>query len=189
MPKSKGILALTLAISLVAVGCSSQWISVALADLPVLVQMALNIAGLVSTLDSGKPLSAHDQTAIENISTKANRDLVLLQSLYNGYKVSPDATVLDEIGVVASDITQNLPAIVNAAQISDPVLAGRVTAGVNLIVTTVLSFVALMPHPPPGAVEAKKAAAARGVKMKPPTAEQLKREWNLQVAPQFAETK
>jgi len=45
------ILAVVLSISLIATGCSAQWISVALADLPVLTQMALNIAALVSTLE------------------------------------------------------------------------------------------------------------------------------------------
>jgi hypothetical protein len=33
------VLALVLGISLIATGCSAQWISVALADLPVLTQM------------------------------------------------------------------------------------------------------------------------------------------------------
>ncbi len=47
--KSKSLLALVLAISIVATGCSAQWIKVALQDLPVLTQMALNIAGLVGT--------------------------------------------------------------------------------------------------------------------------------------------
>ncbi|HEV3208400.1 MAG TPA: hypothetical protein VGZ28_15730 [Terriglobales bacterium] len=47
---SRIVLAVVLTISLIATGCSAQWISVALADLPVLTQMALNLAALVSTL-------------------------------------------------------------------------------------------------------------------------------------------
>ena len=43
-------LAVALSISLIATGCSAQWIYVALADLPVLTQMALNIGALVATL-------------------------------------------------------------------------------------------------------------------------------------------
>ena len=35
------LLSIVLSISLIATGCSAQWISVALADLPVLTQMAL----------------------------------------------------------------------------------------------------------------------------------------------------
>ena len=51
--KSKTLLALVLAITIAATGCSAQWISLALQDLPVLTQMALNVATLVSTLVSG----------------------------------------------------------------------------------------------------------------------------------------
>ncbi len=51
--KSKTLLALVLAITIAATGCSAQWISLALQDLPFLKQMALNVATLVSTLVSG----------------------------------------------------------------------------------------------------------------------------------------
>ncbi len=47
--RPKAALAVLLAISLLATGCTAQWISVALADLPVLLQMALNIGSLVTT--------------------------------------------------------------------------------------------------------------------------------------------
>ena len=55
--RPKAALAVLLAISLLATGCTAQWISVALADLPVLLQMALNIGSLVTTLQSGQQLS------------------------------------------------------------------------------------------------------------------------------------
>jgi len=54
---SRILLAVVLSISLIVTGCSAQWISVALADLPVLTQMALNIAALVASLQSGKQLT------------------------------------------------------------------------------------------------------------------------------------
>ena len=40
-------------------------------------------------------------------------------------------------------INQNLPALLAQAHVSDPVVAARITAGVNLILTTVQSFAAL----------------------------------------------
>ena len=46
--KSKTVLAILLSISLLATGCSAQWISIALADLPVLTQMALNIGTIIT---------------------------------------------------------------------------------------------------------------------------------------------
>jgi hypothetical protein len=76
-------LAFVLSISLIATGCSAQWVSVALADLPVLTQMALNLAALVAALQSGKQLSPAETLAIQNISAETSKDLPLLQSLYN----------------------------------------------------------------------------------------------------------
>ena len=81
--KLKSLLALVLALVTATTGCSPQWINVAVQDLPVLTQMALNIATLVSTLASGKQASAADVAVIQNISSQASRDLNLLQTLYN----------------------------------------------------------------------------------------------------------
>ena len=58
--KVKSVLALVLALLTATTGCSPQWINVAVQDLPVLTQMALNIATLVSTLASGKQASVAD---------------------------------------------------------------------------------------------------------------------------------
>src|SRR5579862_7494134 len=91
------MLAVVLSISLIATGCSAQWISVALADLPVLTQMALNLAALVATLQSGKQLTPAEALAIQNISAEASKDLTLLESLYNAYKASPSADTLQKI--------------------------------------------------------------------------------------------
>jgi hypothetical protein len=78
--KSKAFLALVLAIAIAATGCSAQWVNIALQDLPVLTQMALNIATLVSALASGQQASTADIAVIQNISAQASRDLNLLQT-------------------------------------------------------------------------------------------------------------
>ena len=138
--KSKIVLALVLAITIAATGCSAQWISLALQDLPVLTQMALNVAALVSTLVSGPQASAADVAVIQNVSAQASRDLSLLQSLYSEYKANPNATTLQKIQNVISDLNQNMPALLQSAHIGNPVLSARITAAVNLILTTVNSF-------------------------------------------------
>ena len=171
---SKTILALVLAISLAATGCSAQWINLALQDLPVLTQMALNIATLVTTLASGQQASAADTAVIQNISVQASRELNLLQSLYSEYKANPSATTLQKIQNVISDLNQNLPALVQSAHIGNPVLSARITAAVNLILTTVSSFAALIPQGAPSTAEKAPSAA-------PPSAKDLKKQWNQQV--------
>jgi hypothetical protein len=83
-----------LSISLIATGCSAQWMGVALADLPVLIQMALNISTIVTTLQSGQQVSAAEAAAIQNISAQASKDLNLLATLYNECKTNPSASAL-----------------------------------------------------------------------------------------------
>jgi hypothetical protein len=77
----KPFLAAILGLVLATTACSSQWISVALADLPVLTQMALNIGTLVTTMDSGSPITPAETAGIQAISNEASKDLNLLQSL------------------------------------------------------------------------------------------------------------
>jgi hypothetical protein len=168
-------LALGLSISLIATGCSAQWISVALADLPVLTQMALNIAALVSTLQSGKQLTPNEAVAIQNISAEASKDLTLLQALYNAYKANPSADALQKIESMIQETNQELPALLQAAHISDPALSARITAAVNLILTSVSSFASLIPQAP------STAPATSRQNTVIPQPKDLKRQWNQQV--------
>jgi hypothetical protein len=175
--KSKTVLAIALSISLLATGCSAQWITIALADLPVLTQMALNIGTIITTLQSGKQITAADAAAIQNISAQASKDLNLLESLYNEYKSNPSTSTLQKIDHVIADINQSLPALLQAAHIGDPVLSARVAAGVNLILTTVASFAALIPQV--SAQPALQKAAHTQISI--PRASNLKTQWNQQV--------
>ena len=172
--KSKAILALVLTITIAATGCSAQWLNIALQDLPVLTQMALNIATLVSTLSSGQQASAADTAVIRNISAQASRDLNLLQTLYGEYKASPNAATLQKVQSAITDLNQNLAALLESAHISNPTLSARVTAALNLILTTINSFAALMPQ--------SSASTSRKASMTPPPgAKDLKKQWNQQI--------
>ena len=179
--RPKAALAVLLAISLLATGCSAQWISVALADLPVLLQMALNIGSLVTTLQSGQQLSPSEAQAIQDISAEGSKDLNLLQTLYNQYQANPSASALQKIHSTVADINQNLPALLQAAHIGDPVLAARMASAVNLILATVASFAALIPQAS-GMPTARNAAAAPSRKKATiPQPQDLKKQWNQTV--------
>ncbi|MGH9504662.1 MAG: hypothetical protein ACRD20_17555 [Terriglobales bacterium] len=172
---SRIVLAAILSLSLIATGCSAQWISVALADLPVLTQMALNIAALATTLQSGRQLTPAEALAIQNVSAEASKDLTLLQSLYNSYKMNPSTDTLQKIESLIQETNQTLPALLQAAHVSDPALSARISAAVNLILTSVGSFASLIPNAP--------AAAARTARQSTviPHPNDLKRQWNQQV--------
>ena len=171
--KSKPFLALVLAIAIAGAGCTAQWITVALQDLPVLTQMALNIATLVSALATGQQASPADVAVIQNISAQASRDLNQLQTLYNDYKASPNATTLQKIQTVIADLNQSLPNLLQSARISNPTVSARINAAVNLIITTVNSFTSLMPQT---SMPTSSKAPARLLQAK-----DLKKQWNQQV--------
>lgn len=171
--KSKSLLALVLAIAIACTGCSAQWISIALQDLPVLTQMALNIATLATTMASGQQASAADVAVIQNISAQASRDLNLLQTLYGEYKASPNGTTLQKIQSTIADLSQNLPGLLQSAHISNPTLSARITVAVNLILTTVSSFASLMPQT---SMPTSRKAQTTLLHVK-----DLKKQWNQQV--------
>ena len=64
---SRIVLAVELSISLSATACIAHWISLALADLPVLTQIALKSTALVATLHFGKQLTSAEALALQNI--------------------------------------------------------------------------------------------------------------------------
>ncbi len=94
----------------------------------------------------------------------------LLQTLYSEHRATPAATTLAKIQNVISDLNQNLPALLESAHLSNPTLSARIAAAVNLILTTVNSFAALIPQKSPAT--SQKAHATL------PVAKDLKKQWN-----------
>jgi hypothetical protein len=169
--KFKSLIALLLLLTVTSPGCSPQWIRIALQDLPVLTQMALNIATLAGTFS--RQQSTADLATVQNISAQASRDLNLLLTLYNEYKAGPNATTLGKIQAAINTMNQHLPALLESAHIANPLLTARVTVAVNLILATVNNFAALISSS--GAVKARKVIGPL------PTTSDLKRQWNQQV--------
>jgi len=150
---------------------------VALADLPVILQMALNIGNLTHTLQTGQQLSPAEITDIQNISDEASRDLNLLKSLYDDYQSNPSDSTLQQIGNTIADLNQHLPALLASAHIKDAALSASVSAAVNLILNTVNSFAALIPNSAAGRV----AKAVRQNTTSPVHPRDLKKQWNQKV--------
>lgn len=142
--RSKVLLAAVLIFTISSIGCSTQWTNLALADLPVLVQMGLNIATFTNSLNLDGQVSPAEAAEIQRISDEATRDLSLLQTLCREYKARPSNTNLSRIQNAIADLQRNLPALLHAAHIGNPTLAARVTSAVTLIQSTIASFAALI---------------------------------------------
>jgi hypothetical protein len=165
------ILASVLAVVMAFTACTASWVNVALADMPVILQIALSIAQLVGAV--GGTASPAELAAITAISNEGSKDLTLLQTLYNEYKANPNATTLASIQSTIATIQKNLPALLAAAHIKDTDLLARVTAAVNLIIVTVNSFAALLPVSSSSMKASRRAAKATEV----PTPASLKANW------------
>ncbi len=175
--RPKTILLLLLCISILAAGCNADWISVALADLPVVLQMALNIGNLPHAFQTGQQLSPAEVAAIQNISDEASRDLNLLKSLCDDYKTNPKDSTIQQIGRTIADLNQNLPVLLASAHIKDGALSAGITAAVTLILNTVNSFAALIPN----SSDHSAAKAERRNATAPVHPRELKKQWNTQV--------
>ena len=82
---------------------------------------------------------------------------------------------MQKIESLIQDTSQNLPALLQAAHISDPALSARITAAVNLILTSVSSFASLIPQ----ARFSHAKTARRNTVI--PHPRDLKKQWNQQV--------
>jgi hypothetical protein len=166
--KLKAVLAIVLMCTTFTMSCSTSWVQIALNDLPVLIQIA---TGIISMF----PLASQDQAVVASISTQAQADLNLILSLYNEYKATPSATTLAKIQAAIADAQTNLPAILAASHISNPALVQKVTAAVNIILTTIAAISNLIPVSKTGGFKSVSGAVTV------PSSSDLKKAWTQQV--------
>jgi hypothetical protein len=164
--------AIALSVALVVTACNTSWISTALADLPVLVQIAENIASIVAAAQGQAGTSPQVTAQIQSIATTAQTGLEAIQALVNSYNSAPaanKATIAGEIDTGLSAIQANLQQILTAARVLNPQLEATITGIVTLAQGTLLAIQTLVPA-------AK--AGPKPVQMQPPSASALKQSYN-----------
>ncbi len=179
---AKASLCTILCAVLILAGCSTSWINAALADLPVITEVAVNIANLVAAGQSDNPnaTSAANSAAAAEVQTIANQvksDLTLVQSLVTSYQSAAAAqkpAVVQKISAALADVQTNLNSILAAVHVKDAALQATITAAVGVAVTTIVSIESLLPQPAPTSASAVRVSAA----VKPPSASQLKKQFN-----------
>lgn len=181
-PIAKASVCTILSLALVVAGCSTSWINTALADLPVITEVALNIASLVAGAQSANSNGASSAnsvaTEVQNIAAQVKSDLTLVQSLITSYQSATPAqkpVLVQKISAALADVQTNLNAILTAVHVKDAALQATITAAVGVAVTTIVSIESLLPQPAPaptpGTVRASHA-------VKPASASQLKKQFN-----------
>lgn len=147
---AKGTLALALSLSLLTSACSTAWIKIALADLPVLVQIATSIFGIVGAAQGRGQVDPGVASQIQQTATQVQADLKLLQSLidsYNAASATAKPALRDKIDAALTAIQGSLSSILSAAHINNPALQATIAASVGLAISTILAIQSLLPPP------------------------------------------
>lgn len=179
---AKASLCTVLSLALILAGCSTSWISTALADLPVITQVALNIASIVAAAQGKGQASPAVIGEVQSIANQVQSDLTLVQNLISNYQNATAAqkpALVQKISAALADVQSNLNAILTAVHVNDAALQATITAAVGVAVSTIASIAALLPAAPTPAPASVSSRAAKSTPaFKPPSASELKREFN-----------
>jgi hypothetical protein len=136
-----------LAVTGTLTGCNAaQWLAQLQRYLPVLLQIALNIANVVAAAQGKGSVPSGLATEMQRIAKAVSDDLALLQTLVAQYNAAPDKTALyDRIQVTLGIVQTNLQAILAAFHVSDVGLQTLVSTAVGAAVAAVMAILALMP--------------------------------------------
>lgn len=168
-------LVLSFVMALSACWFKAQWITTAEQDLPILINMAESIASLIALTKTVQTPTAAEVAAIQHIGDVATQGLQAIYASYQSYTSANATTTIAEIQAACGALTANLKDLLAAAQIKDQNLLNRVTAAVTIIVSTVQTFLSLVPLKASARKLSKSAAAAL------PTPSALKQAWADQV--------
>ncbi len=151
MNRSKGfgavVLAGVLGLSLMMIGCSSNWVDEAEQISAALIPAAANLVTLVAALQ-GHSVSAEDLATIQNAGTQAGANLQLVQSLIAAYEKADAAArpgILNQIQSALDAAQENLQGILPALHIKDAATQAKITAVVGIVISEVQSLAAVVP--------------------------------------------
>jgi hypothetical protein len=128
-------------------GCNaSQWLQIAINDLPVILQIAESILAIVAAV--GGSADPAQLALAEKAAAEVKTDLLLVQTLLNTYNASTDKnTVLQKIDVALLDAQNNLSGIEGALHVTDPKIQASISAGISAALVIVVALETIIPAP------------------------------------------
>lgn len=191
----KGLVAITLAASLALTGCPPKdWLTTAIGDLPVVIQIVTSIMGIVATIQGTDPATDPMIKEVTAIGTQAQKDLATVQSLVNDYKAAKTPDTLAKIDAALSAVQKDLQGILTAFHVKNTATQTAVAVGIGLALTTVQAIYSLLPLTTPTPSTAMPTAAEakpvpRTAPHSPPKPEDLKATYNALVSANFPNAK
>ena len=176
-PKST-VTALALTVVMFASGfsCNQQdaqkWLDILKQDLPVIIQMALGIAQIVTVVGAKE---TSDVDAVTKIGDEATNDLQTAQKWFDAYQQSPTADNKQKVEAALAATVTNLPELLAAAHIKNEKLLAQLKLAIAQIVNVAKMMLSFIPNPTTAA--GKAAHATKGAAKTPPTADDLRGQW------------
>jgi hypothetical protein len=158
-------------------GCTTDWITTAINDLPTIVDVVTSVASIVAAALGAAGIAPAVAAIIATAAQAAQVALALLQQLIKDYQANPSASVLAQIKTTLLDVQAQLGAILNAAHIDNLVLRATITFVVGTGVTVLTDILSLLPASTTTSL-AKSAAATAKFAVKPLNANQIKSQVN-----------
>jgi hypothetical protein len=151
-------------------GCTApNWVNVAVADLPTIINIAGTVASIVADALSGGVLAPAIAAAIAVAANAAKVAVPIIQQLIADYNANPSASIVAKIKTALVDLQGNLSQILDAARVIDPVLRATITGAIGLAIGVITGIMSLLPAPVAVAGAKKAQMKAQGAWVTKPT--------------------
>ena len=157
-------------------GCTTDWITTAINDLPTIVSIINTAASIVAAALGAGGIAPAVAAIIATAAQAAQVALALLQQLIKDYQANPSASVLAQIKLTLLDVQAQLGQILTAAHIDNVVLRATITFVIGTAITVLTDILSLLPTT--GVVTAKAVAATAKYAVKPMNVGQIKSQVN-----------
>jgi len=140
-------LSLVLCVTLLLLGCTTDWVGEAEAIVAAMIPATSNIVALVTALE-GKDTSAADLQLIQSAGAQVGMDLQLIQALIAAYQKADEAAkpgILEKIQSGISSVQMNLQGLLQGLHIKDATTQTKVAAVIGIVLAEVQSLEALLP--------------------------------------------
>lgn len=150
-------------------GCSaSQWLTIALNDLPTILQIVTSIISIVGAASGSATASA---VALANTAaSKASDAIKEAQAFLAQYQANKTNTLLGNVDDALATAQAQLGSILSILNINSPTLQATLSAAIGSALTIIVAVQSLVPAPVPAPTPTPTPAASRRAKLSKVTA-------------------
>lgn len=157
-------------------GCSTSWIAVAEKDLPVVVNIAEVVAGIVTSLTGTAALSPVILAAIQEASNVFSAAMQALQDAIAAYQAAPSSTTLGKVVSAIDAVEADAPKVIQSIAQAPGNIVSIVTSAIGTAITLLSAIESLIPSAAPATVAAKRVQITTKAKL--PDSQTVKSNFN-----------